>query len=147
MANTARTISENRFGVELDGIPAFRCTNVTGGGETHEAVETRESNNPYPILGRGNFTAEDVEITIPSGKYDTAIEAIQQWIDNFADGIDTNYRSGRIIQYDDDGRTPLETRELRDCVPVSCKPSDKSADGNGTATFAVTIKPTKVRRV
>ena len=147
MANTARTVSENRFAVEIDGIPEFRATKITGGGEKHEALKTRVANNPYPLIGRGNFEAEEIDITIPSGKYDTAIRALQKWVDDFADGVDTNYRSGRYIVFDDNGRTPLETYELRDCVPMSIKPDDKSADGNNTATVTIVLTPTKVRRI
>lgn len=147
MANTPRTISENRFSVELDGIPAFKATKITGGEEKHEPVKTNVGNDPYAFLGRGTVEPEDVVITIPSGLYDNALRALQLWITNYFDGVNTAPKSGRFITYDDAGRTPVETWELRDAVPVSLKPDDKSADGSNSATVTLTIKPYKVRRI
>lgn len=147
MANTPRAISENRFGVEIDGIPAFKATKITGGGETHEPVKTMVGNNPYAKLGRGKVEPEPVVITIPSGLYDTAIRALQNWVDQYNDGVNTVVKSGRYITYEDNGRTPIETYELRDCQPISMKPDDKSADGSNAATVTLTIQPEKTRRI
>lgn len=147
MANTPRTISENRYSVELDGIPAFKATKVTGGDEKHEPVKTMVGNDPYALLGRGNVKPDDFVITIPSGLYDNAIRALQLWIANYFDGVNTAPKSGRYITYDDAGKTPIETFELRDCVPVSLKPDDKSADGSNSATVTLTVTPYKVRRI
>lgn len=147
MANTKNTISENRFGVEINGIPAFKASKITGGEETHEPVETFVGNDPYAFLGRGNIKPENIVITIPSGLFDNSLAALQAWMVAYFDGLNTTPRSGRFITYDDTGRTPVETYEMRDCVPVSLKPDDKSADGNGSATVTLTLKPHKVRRI
>lgn len=147
MGNTKNTISENRFGVEINGIPAFKATKISGGEETHEPVETFVGNNAYAFLGRGNVKPENLVITIPSGLFDTALQALDAWLVSYFDGLNTTPRSGRYIVYDDTGRTPVETYEIRDAVPVSLKPEDKSADGNGTATVTLTLKPHKVRRI
>lgn len=147
MPNTKKTISENRFDVEIDGIPAFKATKITGGEEKHEPVKTVVGNNPYPLIGRGNVEPEDVVITIPSGLYDNSLRALQIWMTNYFDGVNTDPKSGRYITYDDAGRTPVETWEMRDCVPVSIKPDDKSGDGTNTATVTITLKPYKVRRI
>lgn len=147
MGNTQRTISENRFAVEINGIPSFKATKISGGEETHEAVETFVGNDAYALLGRGNVKPENLTITIPSGLYDTSLRALKDWVDGYFDGFNTTPRSGRYITYDDTGRTPVETMEFRDAVPVSLKPDDKSADGNGTATMTLTLKPYKMRRI
>ncbi len=147
MANTSRTIAESRFGVEIDGIPAFKATKLTGGDEKHEPVKTMVGNDPYAILGRGKVEPEDVAITIPSGLYDNALRALHQWLNRYVDGIDTTPKSARYIVYDDAGRTPVETYEMRDCVPISLKPDDKSGDGSNAATVTLTVKPYKVRRI
>lgn len=147
MANTPRTISENRFSVELDGIPGFKASKITGGEEKHEPVKTNVGNDPYALLGRGNVEPESVVITIPSGLYDNAIRALGLWISNYFDGVSTAPKSGRYIVYDDAGRTPVETWEIRDAVPVSLKPDDKSADGKGSASVTLTIQPYKTRRI
>lgn len=147
MANTSRTISENRFSVEIDGIPAFKATKVNGGGEKHNAVKVQVGNDPYAKLGRGSVEPEEVTITIPSGLYDNAIRALQSWCDLYYDGQNTAPKNGRWITYDDTGRTPVETWEFRDCVPVSLKPDDKSADGSNSATVTLTVQPEKVRRI
>lgn len=145
--NTKNTISENRYGIELDGIPAFKATKISGGGETHTPVKTQVGNEVRPFIGRGNVEPEDVTITIPSGLYDTSIRALDQWIKRYVDGIDTAPKSGRYITYDDTGRTPVETFEIQDAVPVSLKPDDKSGEGTGAATVTLTIKPYKVSRI
>lgn len=147
MANTTRTVSENRFAVEIDGIPAFKATKLTGGEEKHEPVKTMVGNDPYALLGRGKVEPEDIVITIPSGLYDNALRALHQWINRYVDGIDTTPKSARYIQYDDTGRVQLETYEMRDCVPVSLKPDDKTADGSNSSTVTLTVKPYKVRRI
>ncbi len=147
MADQSRTISEQRFGVELDGIPTFKATKITGGDEKHEPVKTMVGNDPYAQLGRGKVEPGQVEITIPSGLYDNALRALQRWCDRYFDGLDTAPKSGRFITYNDSGRTPVETWELRDCVPVSLKPDDKSADGSNTATVTLTVQPYKIRRI
>ena len=147
MANTKNTISENRYSVEIDGIPAFKATKVTGGGEEHKPVKTMVGNDPYAQIGRGTIEPENVVITIPSGIYDNALRALDAWINRYMDGLDTAPKSGRYILYDDRGRTPVETREMRDCVPVSLKPDDKSAEGTNSATVTLTLMPTKVRRI
>lgn len=147
MADEKRTISENRYSVEIDGIPAFKATKITGGEEKHDMVKTNVGNDPYALLGRGKIEPEDVVITIPSGLYNSALNALQSWFTRYFDGDDTAPKSGRYITYDDRGKTPVETWELRDCVPVSIKPDDKSADGSNTATVTVTIHPYKVRRI
>lgn len=147
MANTPRTISENRFSVEIDGIPAFKATKITGGEEKHEPVKTMVGNDPYALLGRGKVEPEPVVITIPSGLYDTALRALGNWMTRYFDGLDTVPKSGRFVTYDDTGKTPVETWEIRDAVPVSLKPDDKSADGSNTATMTLTIQPYKVRRI
>lgn len=147
MANQQRTISENRFSVELNGIPAFKASKITGGEEKHEPVKVMVGNDPRPQLGRGNVEPEDIVITIPSGLYDNSIRQLQDWFTRYIDGLDTTPRSGRYITYNDTGRTPVETYELQDCIPVSLKPDDKSADGNNSATVTLTLKPYKVRRI
>jgi phage tail-like protein len=144
---TDRTISENRFGVELDGIAAFRASKITGGEETHESVETTVGNDPRPRLGRGNIKTENVVITIPSGLYDEAIRALHAWIKAYFDGVNTEPKSGRRITYDDAGRVPVETWEMQDCVPISLKPDDMTGDGNNTATVTLTIKPYKMELI
>ncbi|GEM_PF-4256828 len=147
MANTRTAISENRFGVELDGIPAFKATKVSGGDEKHSPVMTQVGNDPYSLIGRGKVEPEDVVITIPSGLYDNSIRAIDNWVTRYFDGVDTSPKSGRLITYDETGRTPVETYEIRDAVPLSLKPDDKSGEGTGTATVTLTIKPYKMRRI
>lgn len=147
MANTPRTISENRFGVEIDGIPAFKATKVNIGEDKHEPVKTKVGNNPRSLLGRGNIEQSETTITIPSGLYDNSLRAIQAWIDAYNEGLNTAPKTGRVITYDDTGRTAIETIELRDCVPVSLKPDDKSADGNNSATMTLTILPYEVKRI
>ena len=109
MANTPRTISENRFKVEINGIAEFKATKLTGGEEKHEPVKTMVGNDPRPQLGRGNVEPEDIVITIPSGLYDNSIRQLQDWFSRYIDGLDTTPRSGRFITYDDAGRTPIET--------------------------------------
>lgn len=145
--NTPRAISENRYTVEIDGIPAFKATKFTGGEEKHEPTKTMVGNDPYALLSRGKVEPEDVVITIPSGLYDNSLRALHIWLDNYFDGTDTTPRSGRYITFDDGGRIPVETYEMRDCVPVSLKPDDKSGEGSNTATVTLTIKPYKVRRI
>ena len=147
MANTPRAISENRYAVEIDGIPDFKATKVTGGEEKHEPVKTMVGNDPYALLARGKVEPEDVVITIPSGLYDNALRALQTWMVNYFDGVDTTPRSARYIVYNDAGKIPVETYEMRDCVPVGLKPDDKSGEGTNTATVTLTIKPYKVRRI
>lgn len=147
MANTPRAISENRFSVEFNGIPAFKATKVNIGEDKHEPVKTKVGNNPRSILGRGNIEQSETVITIPSGLYDTSLRALQRWIEGYNDGQNTAPKSGRVITYDDTGRTPIETIELRDCVPVSLKSDDKTADGNNTATMTLTVMPYEVKRI
>jgi phage tail-like protein len=147
MGNTTRTISENRFAVEIDGIPGFKASKVTGFGEKHEPVKVNVGNDPYAILGRGNVEPDDIVITIPSGLYDNSLRALQAWVSSYFDGVNTAPKSGRCIVYDDAGRTPVETWEMRDCVPLSLNPDDKSADGSNSSTVTLTLKPYKVRRI
>lgn len=145
--STARTISENRFGVEFDGIPAFKATKVNIGEDKHDPVKTKIGNNPRSLLGRGNVEQSETTVTIPSGLYDSSLRALQAWFDRYNDGVDTAPKTGRVITYDDTGRTPIETLELRDCVPISLKTDDKSADGNNTATMTLTVMPYQVKRI
>lgn len=147
MANTKNTISENRYSVELDGIPAFKATKVSGGGETHSPVMTHVGNEVRPFNGRGKVEPEDLVVTIPSGLYDNALRALNTWTEQYADGINTAPKSGRYIVYDDTGRTPVETYQIEDAIPVSLKPDDKSGEGTGTATVTLTIKPYRTKRI
>lgn len=147
MANTPRAISENRFNVEFDGIPPFKATKVNIGEDKHEAVKTTVGNNPRPFLGRGNIEQSETTVTIPSGLYDDALRALEAWMDAYNDGLNTAPKTGRVITYDDRGRMPIETKELRDCVPVSLKMDDKSADGNNPATMTLTVLPYQVKRI
>lgn len=147
MANTDTSISENRFAVELDGIPAFKASKVTVGEEKNTPVKTMVGNDPYALVAMGNVEVSETTITIPSGLYDTAIRALEAWVNAYFDRINTAPKSGRVITYDNNGRVPIETRELRDCIPVSLKMDDKSADGNNSATVTLTLQPTKVRRI
>jgi hypothetical protein len=133
--------------VEIDGIPEFKATKITGGDEKHEPVKVVVGNDPYSRLGRGNVEPEDLVITIPSGLYDNSIRALNIWHTTYIDGINTAPKSGRYIVYDDTGKIPVETYEIRDAVPISLKPDDKSADGSNAATVTLTIKPYKVRRI
>jgi hypothetical protein len=145
MADQRRPSSENRYSVEIDGIPAFKATKITGGDEKHEPVKVTVGNDPYAKLGRGNVAPEEVQITIPSGLYDGAIKALAAWLVRYNDGQDTTPKSGRYMTYDDRGKTPIETWELRDCVPIALKPDDKNGDGTNAATVTLTILPEKVR--
>lgn len=150
MPNTARTISENRFSVEFDGIPAFKATKVNIGEDKHDPVKTKVGNNPRSLLGRGNVEQSETSVTIPSGLYDNSLRALQAWIDAYIEGTtstSTAPKTGRVITYDDTGRMPIETIELRDCVPISLKTDDKSADGNNTATMTMTVMPYEVKRI
>lgn len=147
MATNKQTISENRFSVEIDGISAFKATKVGGGTEKHQPVKTKVGNDPYPLLGRGNVEPEDVTITIPSGIYDAAIRELGQWVDQYFDGSAVVPKSGRVIVYDETGRTPVETWEIRDAVPMELKRDDLSGDGTGAATCTLTITPYKYRRI
>ncbi len=147
MANQPNTIAENRFAVELNGIAAFKASKITGGEEKHEPVKVMVGNDPRAKLGRGNLEASDVVITIPSGLYDNSLRQLQSWVDRYFEGLDTAPRSGRYIVYDDAGRTPVETYEILDAVPVELKPDDKSADGNNAASVTLTLKPYKCRRI
>ena len=147
MANTARVMSENRYAVEIDGIPPFRSTKVTGGSEKHEAVKSYSSNEPRPRIGRGNTEPGETNITIQSGLFDNAIKAFSKWARDFNNGTDVTCRSGRYITYDETGRTPIETHELLDCIPIEVKPDDKSSDGKNAATVTVTILPSETRLV
>lgn len=147
MANTRYGTSEARFEVEIDGIPAFKATKVSGGSEKHDATKIQVGNDVRPRLSRGMVEPQELQFSIPSGLYDTAIRALYRWMQRYNDGLDTTRKSGRYITYDETGRIPLETWEFLDCVPVEVKADDKSGDGKNAATVTVTFLPEKVRLV
>jgi phage tail-like protein len=143
-----RGAREGNYLVEIDGIPEFRATKITGGGEKHTPATLKVGNDVYQQNLRGNVEPDDMAITIPSGVYDSALRAIGKWAGNYFDGVaGAEPKNVRYIIYDESGRTPLETWEARNCVPIGYSPDDRSAEGTGAATATLTLKPEKTRRV
>lgn len=147
MANTDIGTREGNYHVEIDGIPPFRATKVSGGAEKHTAVELQEGNNLYAQPLPGNIKPDDLVITIASGKNQTAINAIARKVAGYFDRSNSAPFNARYIVYGSDGRTPTETWEARNCVPVGFGPDDRTAEGTGAATVTLTLKPEKVRKV
>lgn len=147
MAQQARGTREGNFSVEIDGIPAFKATKVSGGTDTHTPVELQQGTENRPDLVPGNHKTDDFSFTVASGKHQGAINALTQRFQDYSDRVDLEPLNGRWVVFDDTARVPLETYELVGCVPVSIKPDDRASDGTAAAQVTITLRPYQVRRI
>jgi phage tail-like protein len=143
----ARGTREGNFGVEIDGIPSFKATKVSGGTDTHTPVELQSGTENRPRLLPGNHKTEDFSFTIASGLHQGAINALAQRFQDYSDRVNMEPMNGRWVVFDDTGRIPVETYELIAMVPVSIKPDDRASDGTGAATTTIMLRPEAVRRI
>jgi hypothetical protein len=70
-----------------------------------------------------------------------------QWLDDFIDGVDLSRRTVRFIVLDEDGVSPVDEYELRDCVPRKFKPETHSASGTGPSMFTFAVRPSDMKKL
>lgn len=131
--------SENRFLLEIDGIGTIRATEVTMPDKEHTPFELYVGNKPNPILGRGNFKVNEMTF-----KHATALgqvtRELSQWVDDYTSGIDVAKRGARFIVLDEAGISPVDTYELRDCVPTRFKAETHGAANTNASMFTFGLR-------
>lgn len=135
---------ENRYVIEIDGVPVIAASEMTPPDKSHTPVEIYTGNNPMPQLSRGNSKIGDFSIK-HAHALNQAGSDLFQWMDDYADGVDNSKRTARIVVMDEDGVTPVDEYELQDCVPTSYKPEAHSAGGTNASMFSFTLRPSNMR--
>ena len=136
--------SETRYLVELDGITALAVSEISGFGKKHTPFKLNVGNRPNPILGRGQFEVEELNLKNAHALNQTGREYMQ-WLDDFTEGIDNSRRSARVIVLEEDGVSPAAIYELQDCVPTMFKVETHSAGGNNPSYFSCGLMPENMR--
>ena len=136
-----RGMSAGRYLFELDGITAIRASDVSGIKKIHEEFEIYESNRPNPIIGRGHFKCETITVKHAHALNGTGQEFFR-WMQDFITGAKVERRSGRCIQLDEDGLTPIKTWELMECIPISIEQETNTGGSKEGNYFKFAIRPT-----
>ena len=136
-----RGTSEGRYLFEFDGVSAVRSSEVSGVSKEHSPFELAESNRPNPHLGRGNYKCSEITVRHAHALNETGFEVFQ-WMQDFITGANVERRSGRLIVLDEDGQTPVQTYELRECVPTKFEADTHTAGGSNPSYFRFSLRPT-----
>ena len=132
--------SENRFILELDGVPIIQASEVSGGMLEHTAVKLYESNRANPHLVRGNYEVKD--LTVKQGHaINGAGDAFFLWMELYIKGLDPEKRSCRLIIMDETGLIPDSIYQLTNCVPKQFGPDSHNASGTNPSYFSFVITP------
>lgn len=129
------------FLVEIDGTNLVQSQEIDFGEKKNEPFEIYVGNSDLPVIGRGKSKVEEITIKQAYGLNNEAAE-FSAMFDDYVRGIDLAKRTVRIIQLDEDGKTPLATHEYLDCVPTGFKPTGKKADSKDAAMFEMKFRPT-----
>lgn len=138
--------NEGFYGIEIDGFQAVRAMKVSGGRLKHDPTLVSEGNRPNPHIKRGNYEIEEITVQQASALNETGREYFA-WLFAFVKGLDTTPRGMRLVQFDEDGLTPVEVWDYTDCVPTGITPDDRTARGQNAASFTFTIKPTDMVQI
>jgi len=138
-----RPSSEARFLVEIDGVTGIVATETTPPGFKHTPVKYQPGNQHKPIHLRGNSEVEEMTFKHARAVNGVGLQLVQ-WLQDFASGDAVEPRTVRFITMDEAGRNPVETWQLRDCVPTMFKPDSGSGTGTNVATFSFSLQPDDV---
>jgi phage tail-like protein len=131
---------ENRFTVEMNGFAIIEATEITGMALDHTVFELFVGNRPNPLIGRGNFKAE--EITIRHGHALNRFgEEFFSWMRAVIRGESVERRTFRFIVRGEDGRTVIAEYEARRCLPRRFEEDGHNAGGTNAAMFKAVIRP------
>ena len=131
------------FLVELDGVTALEATEVSGIQLTHEPTEIPVGTREKPIYSRGKSKVEPVTVKHAKSLNNSGRE-IFQWFNDFHRGLAVERRNLRVVQLSEDGKTPLETTDLIDCLPTKFKDEGNKADGKDAAYFSFEVQPSDI---
>lgn len=141
-----RGTAENRYVFEFEGVSAIAASEVTGVAMEHSPVELYVGNRPNPVLLRGTYKASDVVVRHAHALNEAGTE-IFDWMAAYLRGDDITPRSGRLIVLDEDGRSPVATYELINCVPKRFEVDGHNASGNNASYFRFTIQPEEIELI
>lgn len=134
-----RGTPEGNYVIEIDGIPPFRATSVTGGAESETAVAIPDGQFEREHKVAGNITVEDLTIEIAAGPYEEAVAALKEWRRGWKTRTNMVRRNVRRIRYTEDSRTELDKFEYLDCFPLQFSPVDSTARGDGFARSSLVL--------
>ena len=133
--------ANSRFIVELDGVASISSSEVSGLEMLkHTPAKLNIGNRPNPMLVRGNYEVGEVTVKHASAINGAGNEFFQ-WLRDFARGASVERRGARVLQFDEDGRTIVDTYELRRCVPTSFKAEDKKGGSNDPDFYTFGLLP------
>ncbi|OLE54590.1 MAG: hypothetical protein AUG51_07340 [Acidobacteria bacterium 13_1_20CM_3_53_8] len=146
MAITGRPSAETRFLIEIDGVTGIVATDATPGGVKHTPVKYKPGNARKSIHLPGDHEFEEFSFKHAEIINDVGRQLLQ-WLLDYSRGVNVTPRTLRRLRMDESGITPVETLELRDCIPTMYKPESSSGTGTGVASFSFSVQPDDIEMI
>jgi hypothetical protein len=97
-----------------------------------------------PTHVRGNFKIDACTFKHAIGVGQQGRELVR-WLEGWDSGLTVERKNARFITLDEAGRTPIETIEMIDCVPLSYSPNQRTSAGTGVASFDFSLQPSDIK--
>lgn len=140
----SRITSSNRFKVEIDGFPAIYATSATIPETTATLHKHQAGNQTSPTHGPATFEVGEFSFRHAHGQGNVDVQ-LSEWFLRCHELGQVDKRNARLVIFAHNGRTPIRTWQLFDCLPTSIKPEDHEGESDRTSEFTFALKPERFR--
>ncbi|HEY9286264.1 MAG TPA: phage tail protein [Pyrinomonadaceae bacterium] len=139
-----RFTSANRYKVEIDGFPAIFATSASIPETTGTLHKHQAGNETAPTFGPATWEVGEFSFRHATAQGNVDVQLSEWFLRVHEQGV-VDKRNARLVIYSHDGRTPLRTWQLNNCLPTSIKPEDHEGESDRTSEFTFAIKPERFR--